>query len=200
MQEYASFLRSLVYAPNPFEPKDRVYRGAADSGRQAFGMNATPKPYRTGLTCIACHEGDFAARSDFTGGQTSINFDGEFQFFNTPQLRFLHESDFAHLTGFGANHAGETDGAPTNRAEVNAWLDLAEPQAEIGDLDIVASRWSRRFPWVLLPGVGERKRGSALGGRDPSLSRVPRPISGVPTSGLRKQFPHNDFEFYRRFE
>lgn len=188
MQEYAGFLRNMVYAPNPFQPKDRVYRGQAEDGRKVFGMNATPKDYRPGLTCIGCHEGDFAAKTDFTGGQTSINFDGNFQFFNTPQLRFLFEKDFRHLTGFGASHAGEIDGVrgfldetlattdfvaeafpfhtqvdrdgvskfvkswdtgmaplvgsqrkadPTDFSDVEAWLDLAEAQAEIGDLDLI---------------------------------------------------------------
>jgi len=116
MQEYAAFVRTLTFPPNPFEPKDREYTGTAAQGRDLFGMNpAVPgKEYNDlipgNVACIDCHKGDFGGGTDFTGAQVTLNFDGESQLFNTAQLRGVYEKDFAHLTGFGTVHDGSLDG------------------------------------------------------------------------------------------
>jgi YVTN family beta-propeller protein len=114
MQEFSSFVRSLSHQPNPYEPKDRVYTGTAALGRDLFGMNpqVPGKPYNVnvpGVTCIDCHTGDFAGGTNFTGAQATVNFDGESQLFNTPQLRGVYEKEFAGLTGFGTLHDGSLD-------------------------------------------------------------------------------------------
>jgi YVTN family beta-propeller protein len=116
MQEFAGFVRTLAYPPNPFQPKDRAYTGDAAAGRDLFGMNplVPGKEYNTlvpgNVTCIDCHQGDFAGGTDFTGAQATVNFDGESQPFNTAQLRGAYEKDFSHLTGFGTLHDGSLDG------------------------------------------------------------------------------------------
>ncbi len=116
MQEFAGFTRTLAFQPNPFQPRDRAYTGSAAAGRDLFGMNPlTPgKEYNNlvpgNVTCVDCHQGDFAGGTDFTGAQATVNFDGESQPFNTAQLRGVYEKDFAHLTGFGTVHDGSLDG------------------------------------------------------------------------------------------
>ncbi|HZL98781.1 MAG TPA: hypothetical protein VFD43_00890 [Planctomycetota bacterium] len=111
MQEFASFVASLAYAPNPHQPRDRVYTGDAAAGRTLFG--ATPgvpgKEYNAlvpgNVTCIDCHSLDPAA-GNFTGSQATVNFDGESQLFNTAQLRGAYEKEFPQLTGTGLLHDG----------------------------------------------------------------------------------------------
>ena len=39
MQEFAGFVRSLRYAPNPNGPRNRVYTGLAAQGRDIYGLN-----------------------------------------------------------------------------------------------------------------------------------------------------------------
>ncbi|MGQ0553346.1 MAG: hypothetical protein ACT4PU_09010 [Planctomycetota bacterium] len=115
MQEYAAFVRSLSYPPNPHQPKDREYTDQAAAGRDLFGL--TPgvpgKIYNPGvpgsLRCVSCHVGDFAGKTDFTGGQPTVNFDGETQLFNSPTLRGAYEKEFSELTGFGVLHDGSLD-------------------------------------------------------------------------------------------
>jgi len=116
MQEFAGFVRTLEYPPNPFQPRDREYTGEAAAGRDLFGMNplVPGKEYNTNVpgnvTCIDCHQGDFAGGTDFTGAQATVNFDGESQPFNTAQLRGVYEKEFPQLTGFGVLHDGSLDG------------------------------------------------------------------------------------------
>lgn len=111
MQEYANFVRSLTYAPNPYQPRDRQYTGAALTGRTLFGLTSgNPgkdyNPLASGLKCISCHKADFAGGTDFTGAQRTVNFDAETMFFNTPTLRGVYEKQFRTLTGFGTAHDG----------------------------------------------------------------------------------------------
>ncbi|MFO0984414.1 MAG: hypothetical protein U1E76_22260 [Planctomycetota bacterium] len=113
MQRFTSFVKSLVHAPNPFEPKDRVYTGVEKNGSDKFG--ATPgkagKVYQpfSGLTCDTCHQEDFGGKTNFTGSQETVNFDGSAQFFNAAQLRGVYEKEFAFLSGFGILHDGSID-------------------------------------------------------------------------------------------
>jgi len=125
MQEYAGFVRSMAYAPNPFQPKDRVYTGAADDGKELYGMNDAKagkvyNPNAPGISCISCHIGNFSDKTDFTGSQKTVNFDGEVQLFNTPQLRGIYEKDYAHLTGYGTAHDGVFDG-------IRGFMDISLP-------------------------------------------------------------------------
>ena len=114
MQEFATFVRSLAFGPNPFEPKDRTYLGDELAGRTLFG--ATPgvpgKEYNPlipgNVTCVDCHTVDVAG-GNFTGSQGTVNFDGESQLFNTAQLRGVYEKEFPQLTGTGLLHDGTID-------------------------------------------------------------------------------------------
>lgn len=115
MQEFANFVESLTYAPNPYQPKDRVYSGDEATGRDLFGLNSSVpgKPYNQfalpGVTCVDCHKADFEGETDFTGSQETVNFDGEPQLFNTAQLRAGYEKEYRNLTGFGVLHDGSVD-------------------------------------------------------------------------------------------
>ncbi|MHC5211286.1 MAG: hypothetical protein ACYTG2_11255 [Planctomycetota bacterium] len=126
MQEYASFVRSLSYPPNPYQPKDRVYSGEAAIGRNLFGANPEVpgkeyNPFIPGnVTCVSCHKAAFEGGLDFTGSQATVNFDGESQLFNTAQLRGGYEKTFSHLTGFGLLHDGSIP-------DVEAFLGFTPP-------------------------------------------------------------------------
>ncbi|TAJ04393.1 MAG: hypothetical protein EPO68_16965, partial [Planctomycetota bacterium] len=124
MQEYANFVRALVYPPNPYEPRDRVYTGAAATGRTLFGLTAgNPgkdyNPLASGLKCISCHKAEFANGTDFTGAQRTVNFEFETMFFNAPTLRGVYEKKYRDLTGFGTAHDG-------SGADARDFLDLAD--------------------------------------------------------------------------
>lgn len=114
MQEFATFVRSIDYAPNPFQRRDRKYVGAAQVGADVFGMNPsfTGKPYKdpNGPSCIDCHNADFFAGDDFTGGRPVASAGSFTQLFQTSQLRMVYEKDFRDLSGFGALHDGAVDG------------------------------------------------------------------------------------------
>jgi hypothetical protein len=126
MQEYAGFVRSLRYPPNPHQPKDRVHTGAAAIGRNLFGANPNVSgkdynPIIPGIvTCNSCHRSATPGGQDFTGAQPTVNFDGETQLFNTAQLRGGYEKTFSHLTGFGLLHDGSIP-------DVEAFLSFAPP-------------------------------------------------------------------------
>ncbi|HEX5010682.1 MAG TPA: hypothetical protein VFY71_09785 [Planctomycetota bacterium] len=115
MQEFAAFVHTISFPPNPYEPKDRVYTGTAALGRDLFGMNplVPGKEYNNlipgNVTCIDCHQGNFSDGTDFTGSQVTVNFDGENQMFNAAGLRGVYEKEFADLTGFGTLHDGSLD-------------------------------------------------------------------------------------------
>jgi YVTN family beta-propeller protein len=112
MQEYASFVRSLTYPPNPFQHRDREVHGEAAVGRDLFGANpgVPGKEYNPvipgNVTCNDCHRATSPGGPDFTGSQPTVNFDGESQLFNSAQLRGGYEKLFSHLTGFGLLHDG----------------------------------------------------------------------------------------------
>lgn len=115
MQEFAGFLRGLEFPPNPYQRRDRTYTGAAAAGAELYGMNdqlsgKTYNPLVPGVSCIDCHEGNFADGSDFTGGQATVNFDGPDQFFNSAGLRGVYEKEDRHLTGYGTSHDGDQTG------------------------------------------------------------------------------------------
>ncbi len=114
MQEFAGFLRSIRFAPNPSEPKDRVYSGLLAEGRDLYGMNplVPGKPYAAGgpFVCISCHKGDFTGQTDFTGSRPSVSAGSFTQMFNAGQLRMLYEKDYRFVSGFGALHDGAVDG------------------------------------------------------------------------------------------
>ena len=128
VQEYATFVRSIRYAPNPFQPKDRVYTGDALAGAGVYGM--TPqfqgKSYKSvgGPGCIDCHNGDFFDGSDFTGSRAVASAGSFTQLFQTAQLRMLYEKDYRDLAGFGALHDGAVDG-------VRGFMDFTIPQSAV---------------------------------------------------------------------
>jgi hypothetical protein len=124
MQEFATFLRSLRYAPNPLQPKDRQYVGLEGSGHDLYGMNPNVpgKEYvpNSGFVCISCHKGDFTNKTDFTGTRITASKGSFTQLFNTAQLRMIYEKDFKTVAGFGALHDGAVDG-------VRGFMDFTVP-------------------------------------------------------------------------
>ena len=114
MQRMATFLRSVAFAPNPLQPKDREYTGTEELGLQTFGMPPNPGvPYVTGgndLRCVSCHEANFESGSNFTGSHPFLDEELIFQVFNTGQLRGIYDKEYQELTGFGTHHDGAMDG------------------------------------------------------------------------------------------
>lgn len=114
VQEFATYLRTLRYAPNPAQPFDRVYTGLAAIGEDTYGMDpdAVPKSYGIGVEtfCIDCHVGDFAGGTDYTGSRPTVSAGSFTQLFNTAQLRFVFEKSYRDTSGFGALHDGAVDG------------------------------------------------------------------------------------------
>ncbi|HVQ25175.1 MAG TPA: hypothetical protein VMV01_08355, partial [Planctomycetota bacterium] len=123
-QAFATFLRSMRYAPNPRQPKDRQYVGLEAQGRDLYGMNpAVPgKEFvaTTGFLCIDCHVGDFTENDDFTGTHVGVNKGSFTQVFNPPTTRMLYEVDSKYVSGFGALHDGAVDG-------VRGFMDFKAP-------------------------------------------------------------------------
>lgn len=113
-QAFATFLRSMAYAPNPRQPKDRQYTGLEAQGRDLYGMNPLVPGKEfvpgTGFLCINCHVGDFTANDDFTGSHLTVNKGSFTQVFNAAQTRMLYEKDYIDVSGFGALHDGAVDG------------------------------------------------------------------------------------------
>ncbi len=124
MQSFAVFVRSLRYAPNPLQPKDRHYTGLAATGKDTYGL--TPgvpgKDYvaGSGFVCASCHLGEFEGKSDFTGGRPVASSGSFTQLFQTAQLRFIYEKDDKFVSGFGALHDGAVDG-------VRGFMDFVVP-------------------------------------------------------------------------
>ncbi|MFO0982452.1 MAG: hypothetical protein U1E76_12080 [Planctomycetota bacterium] len=126
MQEFATFVRSIRYPPNPYEPRDRIYTGMVAQGADKFGMNAAFEGKEiaagTGVSCIDCHKGNFFDRTDFTGTRPTASGGAFQQIFNTGQLRQIYEKDFRDLAGFGLLHDGAVDG-------VRGFMDFVKPDS-----------------------------------------------------------------------
>ncbi len=158
LQEFAGFLRSLRYAPNPFEPRDRVYVGADASGADTYGMNPSfhGKQYGTtaSTSCIDCHVADFFAKDDFTGSRPVASAGSFTQLFQTAQLRMVYEKHFRDVNGFGLLHDGAVNG-------VRGFMDFTIPNGggptfsnfTTQDKDEVAS-FVEHFDHGLSPQVG----------------------------------------------
>jgi len=116
MQAFATFVRTIEYAPNPFQRRDRSYAGEALDGLQIYGLDPDEpaKPYNEAapdVFCVTCHEADFEGKTDFTGSRPTASQGSFQQIFNTAQLRMVYEKDFKLVSGFGALHDGAVDGA-----------------------------------------------------------------------------------------
>ena len=124
MQSFATFLRSMRYAPNPRQPRDRQYTGLEAQGRDLYGMNpdVPGKEFVTGagLVCNDCHTGNFTDLDDFTGSHLTVNKGSFTQVFNAAQTRLLFEKDNKFISGFGALHDGAVDG-------VRGFMDFKAP-------------------------------------------------------------------------
>jgi hypothetical protein len=114
-QAFATFLRTMRFAPNPRQPRDRQYTGLEAQGRDLYGMNPNVpgKEFVTGsgILCINCHVGDFTENDYFTGSHLGINKGSFTQVFNAAQMRLVFEADYKLVSGFGALHDGAVDGA-----------------------------------------------------------------------------------------
>jgi YVTN family beta-propeller protein len=160
MQEFASFVRSMRFPPNPNQPLDREYVGLAATGRDVFGMNPAVqgKEYvpSSGVVCITCHQGDFTNQTDFTGARPTASFGSFTQMFNTAQLRNMYEKDFKFTSGFGSLHDGAVDG-------VRGFMDFVVPNGGlptfpnflIEDKDAVAT-FVKAWDTGLSPLVGKQ--------------------------------------------
>ncbi|MBM3985107.1 MAG: hypothetical protein FJ296_05370 [Planctomycetes bacterium] len=158
MQELQAFLRALRYAPNPREPRDRVYTGALALGRDLYGLNpdVPGKEYvaGSGFLCAKCHKADFTGETDFTGSRPTVSAGSFTQLFNTAHLRMIYEKDYRDLTGFGALHDGAVDG-------VRGFMDFTVPNGglptfsnfTVADKDAVAD-FVKAFDSGLHPLVG----------------------------------------------
>ena len=115
MQEVSTFLDSVVWPPNPYQPKGRVYTGALFNAVKDFGMPPFPgKPYKNAanpLSCNHCHSADMIGGTNFTGTDALLHEARIFQVFNAATLRGLYEKQYKRVTGFGARHDGSSDGA-----------------------------------------------------------------------------------------
>lgn len=158
-QRFAGFLRSLRYAPNPLQPRDRNYTGAAANGANLYGMNAafSGKDYSAavGVSCIDCHIGDFFEKDDFTGSRPVASAGSFTQLFQTAQLRMAYEKHSRALTGFGLLHDGAVDGVrgflvdfkiPNGGGNPFHALDLTEKEA--------IANFVERFDHGLSPLIG----------------------------------------------
>ncbi len=110
MQELAAFVRTLASPPNPFQDRDRLYRGSALAGLGLFGLHPDVQPLgikedQPDLFCINCHEGNLLDQTDFSGTRTDLLFT-QTQNLSTGMLRNLYEKEYRHLTGFGLLHDG----------------------------------------------------------------------------------------------
>jgi|GEM_PF-3551474 len=158
MQELQAFLRRIRYAPNPREPKDRVYTGQLATGRDIYGMNpdVPGKEYTagSGFLCIKCHKGDFTGETDFTGSRPTVSAGSFTQIFNTAHLRMIYEKDYKFVSGFGALHDGAVDG-------VRGFMDFVVPNGGLptfsnfttADKDAVAN-FVKAWDSGLAPAVG----------------------------------------------
>ncbi|MGQ0553682.1 MAG: hypothetical protein ACT4PU_10740 [Planctomycetota bacterium] len=176
MQEFSSFVRSLRYAGNPLQPKDRQYTGLQAQGRDLYGMNpdVPGKDYvqSSGFLCISCHKGDFTNETDFTGSRITASKGSFTQIFNTAQLRAMYEKDFKFTSGFGALHDGVVDG-------VRGFMDFMVPNGGLPtfsnfttpDKDAVAS-FVRAWDSGFSPLVGQQwtMRADTLGESSDVLS------------------------------
>lgn len=113
MQAFATFAQTILYAPNPYQSKDRQYRGEQARGMEVFGMPPhSGKDYVTGapgFRCVSCHEADFNSGNYF-GTHEFINEELIFQTFNPVTFRGIYEKQYKELTGFGTHHDGVFDG------------------------------------------------------------------------------------------
>jgi YVTN family beta-propeller protein len=160
MQEVQAFLRRLRYAPNPREPKNRVYTGQLAQGRDIYGLNpdVPGKEYSsgTGFLCANCHKADFAGETDFTGSRPTVSAGSFTQLFNTAHLRMIYEKDFKYVSGFGALHDGAVDG-------VRGFMDFSVPNGGLptfsnfttADKDAVAE-FVKAFDTGFAPCVGQQ--------------------------------------------
>jgi YVTN family beta-propeller protein len=166
MQEYANFVRSLTYPPNPYQPRDRQYLGNAQTGRTLFGLTAgNPgkdyNPLAAGLKCITCHKADFAGGTDFTGAQRTVNFDAETMFFNTPTLRGVYEKQFRSMTGFGTAHDGSGDDIRDFFELPDAFFGLGVFSGFTGTDKSNVSEFVKQWDSGLSPLVGLQQRATA---------------------------------------
>ncbi len=160
VQEFAGFARTLTWPPNPYQPLDRVYTGAAASGFETFGMapGIPGKEMHAGTDdqCIDCHQGDLQGMSDFTGSMTAVN-SGVTQLFNMPTLRGVYEkNDVRQLSGFGVLHDGEMESVRTffDAVQAGTGASLA-PAFSAQDRDEV-SEFVKQWDTGLAPLVGEQ--------------------------------------------
>ncbi len=158
MQELQAFLRALRYAPNPREPRDRVYAGQLATGRDLYGLDpdVPGKEYvaGSGFLCAKCHKAEFTGETDFTGSRPTVSAGSFTQLFNTAHLRMIYEKDYRDVSGFGALHDGAVDG-------VRGFMDFVVPNGglptfsnfSVADKDAVAE-FVKAFDSGLHPLVG----------------------------------------------
>ncbi len=114
MQEFAGFVRTLIYPPNPYQSKDREYTGDAAAGLELYGMppfaGVEYVSVAPGFKCVTCHVADFQG-GNFKGTDPFLNEEAIFQVFNPATFRGIYNKEYRELTGFGTHHDGAFDGS-----------------------------------------------------------------------------------------
>jgi YVTN family beta-propeller protein len=117
MSAFEAFVRTLTYAPNPFQNLDRTYPNPPTGPSAARGEQLFNTAFLDGrlLTCNQCH----TASPGFRSGTNSIIIPGvalqEPQDFKVPQLRGVYQkvgmqnAPGEQLSGFGFAHDGNFD-------------------------------------------------------------------------------------------
>ncbi|HEX8077519.1 MAG TPA: beta-propeller fold lactonase family protein, partial [Chthoniobacterales bacterium] len=112
MEAFRQFIETLTFPPNPNQQLDRTMPASIAGGNPSAGLNTfMAEPYRSNLTCNACHVANPGVGSNKT--VTPAAALQESQDFKVPQLRNMYQKiHFASapgavsLDGFGFTHDG----------------------------------------------------------------------------------------------
>jgi YVTN family beta-propeller protein len=114
MQEFADFILTVTYPPNPIRRLDGVLSGQQSSGETLYHGPITDALFN----CNGCHTLD--ANAGFFGSDGATTFEGETQMFKVPHLRNVYQkvgmfgspgvaNAGPQIRGFGFLHDGSVD-------------------------------------------------------------------------------------------
>ncbi|MDX2165767.1 MAG: YncE family protein [Deltaproteobacteria bacterium] len=114
MQEFADFILTVTYPPNPIRRLDGVLSGQQAAGQALYNGRITDALFN----CNGCHTLD--ANAGFFGSDGATTFEGETQMFKVPHLRNVYQkvgmfgspgvaNAGPQIRGFGILHDGSVD-------------------------------------------------------------------------------------------